>query len=103
MEIKSWIITRNSVKATLTPLVAGGCGVLNQTTSHFGINAAGSGDMTDQLNGVARTETISISFDRDVVFISLAPASFSGTEAALLTLGNFSTPTFSAGTANGVV
>lgn len=77
--------------------------MFNQTTSNFGITAAGSGDVTDQLDDVAGAGFISMLFDKAVLFICLVISSFSGTEAALLTMGNFSALTFSdAGISNGI-
>lgn len=85
-EIESGVITRSGLTATLTPLVAGSSGLLNQTGSGFGINASGSGDATDQLDGVAGAESIRIEFDKEVSFTALKLSSMGTSDEGRLTI-----------------
>lgn len=72
----------------LTATLTANDGVLNQTASSFGINAAGSGDATaliDDGSGVA--EIFSVSFDQDVILNSATLSLFSAGETANFTFG----------------
>ena len=72
----------------LTALFTANDGVLNATTSNFGINAAGSGDAADLLDaGSSVNEFITITFDQRITFTQLTLDSFSGSERTSLTLG----------------
>jgi hypothetical protein len=92
-EIESGTITRGGVTATLLPSVVGSSGVLNQTNLGFGINAAGTTDVTNHLDGTAGAESISLSFNTNVLFSGLTLSSFSAGESALLKIGAFATLT----------
>ena len=75
VEIEGGVIKRPIpdviVIATLTPIVDGSTGSLNQSGSGFGINASGSDD-ADQIDGAGDgAESVLISFDRDVFFTEL--------------------------------
>jgi hypothetical protein len=85
-EIESGVITRSGLKATLTPLVASSSGSLNQTSGGFGINASGSGDTTDQLDGVAGAESIRIEFDQEIKFTGLKLSSMGSADVGRLTI-----------------
>jgi hypothetical protein len=94
-EIESGTIVRNGVTATLSPLVVGESGSLNQTTSAFGINGIESGDDTDTLDargddaGSPGAESISITFDTDILFTQLGLSLFSEGETGSLTINGF--------------
>lgn len=90
VEIESGIINRGGVIVTLTPSVSGSGGVLNQTADNFGVNATLS-DVTDRLDGIAGAESISIVFDKNVLFTGLTLSSFSGAEGASLKINGFLT------------
>lgn len=92
LEIESGTITRGGVTATLLPSVVGSSGVLNQTAGGFGINGAGA-DVTNLLDGTAGAESISLSFNTNVLFSGLTLSSFSAGESALLKIGAFPTLT----------
>lgn len=89
-EIESGIITRGGVTATLVPFVEGSTGDLNQTNDGFGINEKESGDNTHELDGVNGVESISITFDQDVLFTELVLSDFGNDDKGTLTIGNFS-------------
>jgi len=88
-EIVSGAITRGGVTATLTPIVSGSTGALNQTASAFGINASTSDDDTDTLDGGAGAESISLLFNTDIVFTQLGLSLLSAGESASLTIDGF--------------
>jgi hypothetical protein len=72
----------------LTALLTANDGLLNATTTNFGINAAGSGDAADMLDaGSGINEFLTITFDQRVAFTQLSLDSFSGSERASLTIG----------------
>lgn len=82
--VASGMLTRQGITATFSA----NDGVLNATGSWFGINASGSGDVTDQIDaGSGVSESVHITFDLPVEFLQLSLASFSGSERALLTVG----------------
>ena len=56
----------SGLSATFTSSVDGNVGDFNSTASGFGINASGSGDETDQLDGVNGNESFTISFSGPV-------------------------------------
>ncbi len=61
----------------LTLNASANTGVLNRTSSGFGINAAGSGDDTDMLDGGSGiAEAIDIRFDLDVLLDSFSVSAF---------------------------
>jgi hypothetical protein len=91
-EIESGTIIRGGVTATLTPFVNGVAGgLLNQTSSSFGINAPGTGDETALIDGTLGIESISMTFSQDILFTGLGLSEFSsrssGTDIASLTVG----------------
>lgn len=88
-EIESGTITRGGVTATMIPLVDKSSGTLNQNGSGFGINASGSGDESNQLDGDEGIESISISFNADVTLSQIALSSFTSTETGILKTGGF--------------
>lgn len=91
-EIESGIITRSGIIATLTPLVQGRTGVLNQTgaTGGFGVDVPNTpGEVSDNLDAGLGTESISIKFNVDVTWQSLQFSAFSSGEQAFLTIGSF--------------
>ena len=70
---------------------------LNQTGSHFGINASGSGDDTDQIDADSgETEFVTIFFDQDVFFNSIEVSSIGTSDEGSLTIGSNSPILFSA-------
>ncbi|MBI1178651.1 VPDSG-CTERM sorting domain-containing protein [bacterium] len=89
-EIESGTIVRSGITATLTPLVDGGSGSLNQTSSGFGINAVGGGDDTDAIDGDEGAETIAIRFDVDVIWQQFTVSSFGSSDEGRVTIGAFS-------------
>ena len=95
--------TVNGVSATFTAIVEGNTGLMNQTTTGFGINAEDTGDDTNDatnlLDGEEGAESISISFSQSVLFTELRLSSYTspevdsaaaGTDVAELTLNGFS-------------
>jgi hypothetical protein len=82
-EVVSFNYAVGGIIATLTAGVgppANG-GVLNSTLSGFGVNATGSGDATDMLDGVNGIEEVDITFNQNVTFTQLSVSSFGGTDA----------------------
>jgi len=76
------------VRSGLAMTLAANTGSLNQTSSGFGINATGSGDATDQIDGGAGiNEVLTITFASDVVLNSIKLSSFSGADEASVTIG----------------
>ena len=72
----------------LTTIFNANDGLLNATTSNFGINATGAGDAADLLDaGSGISEFITITFNQPVAFTQLSLDSFAGTERASLTVG----------------
>ena len=88
-EIESGIITRSGIIATLTPLVQGSSGLLNQTASAFGINAALTTDDSDELDSGAGAESVSMIFNVDVSFLSLSVSLFGSGEQGRLAIAGF--------------
>ena len=84
--IESGSITRDGITATLTAIVEGNAGVLNQTSTGFGVNADGGGDESARLDGDEGAESISISFDVDVTWTGLLLSLFSAGEGAGVSL-----------------
>ncbi|MFC5050702.1 PEP-CTERM sorting domain-containing protein [Rubritalea spongiae] len=60
-------------------------GVLNQTTSNFGINHAGAGDDTAQIDGDAGAEVLLFSFDTSGVLEALNFSSVGGSDSFRVT------------------
>gem|GEM_PF-1031388 len=85
-EIEAGVITRGGITATLTAIVGGNTGVLNQTTSGFGINATGTGDESSRLDGDEGAESVSITFDVNVLWTGLGLSLFSSGEGASISL-----------------
>ncbi len=79
-------VSKDGLSATLTANI----GYLNQTTSGFGVNAPGSGDDTDAIDGVLGIESVTIMFDQIVTFDQLVLSSFSNTEEAALDISGVS-------------
>ncbi len=78
-------LVNEGLVATLTAST----GVLNGTSSSFGINATGAGDATsliDDDSGIA--EFIQIQFNLAINFVSLSVSSFGSTDAGLLSVNN---------------
>lgn len=72
----------------LTAIFTANDGLLNATTTNFGINASGSGDAADMLDaGSGVDEFLTVTFDQPVTFTQLSLDSFSGSERASLTIG----------------
>jgi hypothetical protein len=70
-EVSSFTLTLNGISATLTAYAGGVTNpatVLNRTDSGFGVNAVGSGDVTDQIDAINGTEAVTIVFNKDVLF-----------------------------------
>ena len=89
-EIESGIILRDGLTATLIP----NDGSLNQTSSAFGINAAATGDDTDEIdNGSGISEFITITFSQPVLFTQLVLSSFPSSHLADLTVQGYATQT----------
>ena len=74
----SFTITLGGVSMTMTA----NQGVLNQTSSGFGVNSDGAGDDTDGLDGSLGEERISVAFTGAVVFRGVEVSGFSGDDAA---------------------
>lgn len=74
--------TVDGITATLTA----NSGVLNQTASAFGINADGSGDDTDTLDGGEVVENIEITFDVDIVLNQIQLSLLSAGEEGSITI-----------------
>jgi len=93
-EIESGTIVRSGITATLTAVVAGSTGSLNQTASAFGINAADlpnvTNDDSDELDSDEGVESISIRFDVDVLWQALKVSSFGTGEQGSLVVAAFS-------------
>jgi len=82
-------VTKDGLTATFTTMLTANDDVLNQTTGGFGINAAGGGDITDQIdNDSGVTEFVTIMFDQPVTFDQLVLSSFTSTEDASLTIAD---------------
>ncbi len=85
-------VTEDGLTATLTAATDGveGNGVLNRTASGFGINTTFPPglptDDTDQIDGVAGIESVTIEFDQLVTFDQLVLSSFTTSETASLTI-----------------
>jgi hypothetical protein len=86
-EIESGTMTRGGITATLTPFVQGGAGTLNQTATGFGINADATGDLTNQIDGAAGAESISLTFSTHVSFLALGVSQFGADLAGLQVAG----------------
>ncbi len=82
LEGSTMTLTLNGISATLSA----NDGVLNQTTSGFGVNAAAPGDVTDKLDGAVLQEMVSISFDVEVILLSVSVSSFSAADSGSLKL-----------------
>lgn len=80
-------VSKDGLTSTLTANI----GDMNQTTSGFGINAPGTGDDTDAIDGVLGIESITIMFDQSVTFDQLVLSSFTSTEVAELNIAGIST------------
>jgi hypothetical protein len=78
-------------KDGLTAKLTANIGILNQTSSGFGINAPGGGDDTDAIDGDLGIESISIIFDQLVTLDQLVLSSFSITENAGLGIAGVDT------------
>lgn len=88
-EIESGTIVRDGITATLTPIVEGSFGELNQGSSHFGINADGGADVSNGLDGKEGAESITITFDVDVNWLQLNLSLFSAGEKAALAMSSY--------------
>lgn len=89
-DIEDGSITRDGLTASLTVLVSGNSGTLNQTTTSFGVDATNNGIPNDQsalVDGIDGAESISLVFGFDVLFLGANISAFSGTEQALLSIG----------------
>src|SRR5690349_5422073 len=65
--VSSFSLTVGGIKATLTALAGGITDVntvLNRTASGFGVNAVGTGDLTDQIDDALGIESVRIVFDQ---------------------------------------
>lgn len=98
-------LTQSGVTATLAALIDGATdssAQLNTTSSSFGINAAGSGDATSELDGVNGAEAIKITFNKRITFESIDVSSLGSGDQGTLTLAGGSPQTFtSSGTVSG--
>ena len=74
------IITNNGLIATFTASE----GVMNRTTSGFGINGPGS----DDTHGLNTSQYIQITFDQDVTFTNLNISSWGASDAGEVQLGS---------------
>ena len=82
--VNSGSMTRGGVSATLTA----NNGVLNQTTTNYGINAIPSGDNSAQIDGASGiAESVSITFSQDILFTGLGLSDFGSSDIASLTVG----------------
>jgi len=89
--------TVNGIEMTVTA----SSGVFNGTGSEFGINAAPSGDDTSQFDDGSSdgVESMTISFNQDVTFLSTELSAFGTSDEAFLTIGA-STTTIDTGSFN---
>jgi len=100
-ENASFTITKDGIAATLTA----NDGVLNQTGSGFGVNAAASGDDTDNLDdGSGVIESVTVSFDADVLLDEIGLSALGASDSGTVVIAggtpqvlNMSTTTFSSG------
>lgn len=82
--VVSGMLTRDG----LTAIFTANDGIMNATSTYFGINAAASGDDTDQMDaGSGVNEFITITFDAAVEFRQLSLASFTDGEVASIAVG----------------
>ena len=81
-EAASFDLTVGSVTATLTANI----GVLNGTTTSFGVNAPGTGDETAQIDGDLGLESVAITFDTNVTFLDFTVSLLSGDDAGSWTI-----------------
>ncbi len=84
----------NRTQSGLTVTLTASVGKINATSEGLGINGPASGDATDGLDTTNGAESLSISFDQDVIFNSIEFAGFSGDDAVDFTLGGGSTTTY---------
>lgn len=70
----------------LTATITANTGVLNQASGNFGVNATGTGDVTDQFDGAIVSETITITFNSPVIFESVDISQFGANDLGTLTL-----------------
>jgi hypothetical protein len=76
-------LVNNDIIATLTTNV----GVLNRTSSGFGVNATGTGDATSLIdNGSGVSEFIQIQFNKTVNLLDLTVSSFGSGDSGLLSI-----------------
>ena len=87
----SFTVTADGVALTL----AANQGVLNQTTSGFGINSDGSGDDTDGIDGELGEERITLTFDSPVIFRGFEVSGFSGEDQGGVVISDGSPTPFS--------
>ena len=89
-ESASFTITKDGIAATLTA----NDGVLNQTGGGFGVNAAGSGDDTDNIDdGSGVVESVTVSFDVDVLLDEIGLGSVGGSDTLSLVIAGGSPQT----------
>ncbi len=74
--------TVGGITATLTA----NSGALNQTTNRFGVNAAGSGDDADTLDGGEGADSITLTFSVDIFLEQIQLSVLSAGEAGLITI-----------------
>lgn len=82
----SFSISLGGISATLTAKVEANTGVLNRTTTGFGVNAAGSGDATAQIDGDNGRESVSMVFDVDVLFSSIKVSGFGSSDRGSISI-----------------
>jgi len=78
-------LTKNDIIATLSTSV----GVLNRTSSSFGVNATGSGDATSLIDdGSGIAEFIQIQFNKAIRLLDFTVSSFGSGDSGLLSVNN---------------
>lgn len=85
----SFSLSAGAITATLSAVVVGGTGVFNRTSTGFGINASGSGDDTDGIDGDNGVESVSITFDFDILLNSISASGFSSSDEGRLVIAGF--------------
>jgi hypothetical protein len=97
-DIEDGTVVRGGITAVLSPFVAGNSGVLNQSGSAFGINAANvvnvGDDDADELDSDEGAESISITFNVDVLWNSFSVSSFGAGEQGFVAIASFGSASF---------
>ena len=90
----------SGLTAVFTAVVDGSTGDLNAAGTTFGVNAAGTGDQTSQLDGELGNESIEIMFSGPVsaTLTSVGVSAFGGADMGAIDIGGVSTEITTTGT-----